>query len=248
MKIILGFVIAFAASLLLAQQNSGPDDIPDFNGVWLAGGGGGGGMGAQGAQGGMGAMGAQGGMGAPGGRTRAQVTAAAQRAMDEYDLLVDDPAYVCSPSSISRAWGNPTPSEIEQHEDFVILRHEYMDVERIIYIDGRDHPADAEPNVVGNSIGWYEGRTLVIDSVGFSPSVISTVSGLPQTETLHVLERLTLSEDGQTLVRELTYDDPATLVAPWVTGGRTYQRRPDITMLPWDCVLEDAGYETHIRE
>jgi len=239
MKIILGFVIAFAASLLLAQQNSGADDIPDFNGVWLAGGGGGGGMGA---------MGAQGGMGAPGGRGRPQPTAEAQRLMDEYDLLVDDPAYWCSPSSISRAWGNPTPSEIEQHEDRVILRHEYMDVERIIYIDGRDHPADAEPNVVGNSIGWYEGRTLVIDSVGFSPSVISTVSGLPQTETLHVLERLTLSEDGQTLVRELTYDDPATLVAPWVTGGRTYQRRPDITMLPWDCVLEDAGYETHIRE
>ena len=241
MKIILGIVIAFAAPLLLAQQPGGADDIPDFNGVWLAGGGGA----PQGGMGAPGGMGAQGGMGAPGGRTRAQVTAAAQRLMDDYDLLVDDPAYVCSPSSISRAWGNPTPSEIEQHEDFVILRHEYMDVERIIYIDGRDHPADAEPNVVGNSIGWYEGSTLVIDSVGFSPSVISTVSGLPQTETLHAVERLTLSEDGQTLMRELTYDDPATLLVPWVTGGRTYQRRPDITMLPWDCVLEDAGYEVN---
>ena len=42
MKIILGIVMTFAAPLLFAQQNSGADDIPDFNGVWLAGGGGGG--------------------------------------------------------------------------------------------------------------------------------------------------------------------------------------------------------------
>ncbi len=234
MKIILGILIALAAPFLSAQQ---ADGIPNFNGVWIAGGGGA-------PQGGMGAQGGM-GMGAPGGRSRPQPTASAQRAMDAYDLLVDDPAYVCSAASISRAWGNPTPTEIEQHEDRVILRHEYMDVERIIYIDGRDHPADAEPNVVGNSIGWYEGSTLVIDSVGFTPSVISTVSGLPQTETLHAVERLTLSEDGQTFSRDLMFEDPATLTAPWVTTGRTYQRRPDITLLPWDCVLEDAGYETN---
>ncbi len=246
MKTILGIVIAFAAPLLLAQQPGGADDIPDFNGVWLAGGGGApqGGMGAPGGMGPPGGMGATGGMGAPGGRTRAQVTREAQRVMDDYDLLVDDPAYVCSASSISRAWGNPTPTELEQHADRVILRHEYMDVERIIYIDGRDHPADAEPNVFGNSIGWYEGSTLVIDTVGFSPSVISTVSGIPQTETLHAVERLTLSDDGQTFRRELMYEDPATFTAPW-TSSRTYQRRPDITMLPWDCVLEDAGYEVN---
>jgi hypothetical protein len=237
MKVICGIVIALATPLLFAQQ---PENIPDFNGVWLGG--------ARGApQGGMGVQGAmapQGGMAAPGGG-RPRPTSSAQNAMDAYDLLVDDPAYVCSPASISRAWGNPTPTEIEQHEDRVILRHEYMDVERIIYVDGRDHPADAGLNVVGNSIGWYEGSTLVIDTTGFSPSVISTVSGLPQTETLHVVERLTLSDDGQTFSRDLTFEDPATLVTPWIITGRTYQRRPDMTLLPWDCVLEDAGYETN---
>ena len=226
MRIILGILIVIAAPVLIAQQTTGADPIPDFNGVWLAGGGP-----------------PQGGMGR-GGRTRPSPTAEAQRYMDAYDLLVDDPAYECSPSSISRAWGNPTPSEIEQHEDRVILRHEYMDVERVIYLNGRDHPVDAEPNVVGNSIGWYEGSTLVIDTVGFAPSVISTVSGLPQTETLHAVERLTLSDDGQTFQRELTFEDPAMLAAPW-GSTRTFERRPDITLLPWDCVLEDAGYETH---
>ncbi len=237
MKVIYGIVIALAAPLLFAQQS---ENIPDFNGVWL-----GGARGApQGGMGAQGAMGAQGGMAAPGGaRGRPRPTASAQSAMEAYDLLVDDPAYVCSPASISRAWRNPTPTEIEQHEERVILRHEYMDVERTIYVDGRDHPADANPNVVGNSIGWYEGPTLVIDTIGFAPSVISVVSGLPQTETLHAVERLTLSDDGQTFSHDLMYEDPATLTVPWVTTGRVYERRPDMTLLPWDCVLEDAGYE-----
>ena len=98
MKAIYGTVIALAAPLLFAQQS---ENIPDFNGIWLAGGGGApqGGMGAQGA------VGAQGGMAAPGGgRGRPRPTASAQHAMDTYDLLVDDPAYVCSPSSLSRTW------------------------------------------------------------------------------------------------------------------------------------------------
>jgi hypothetical protein len=226
MKVVYGIVIGLAAPFLSAQQT---EDLPDFNGVWLAGGGGA----------------PQGGMGAPGGRGRPQPTASAQSAMDAYDLLVDDPAYLCSPGSISRAWRNPTPTEIEQHEERVILRHEYMDVERIIYVDGRDHPADPKPNVVGNSIGWYEGSTLVIDTIGFIRSVISPVSGLPQTETLHAVERLTLSDDGQTFSHDLMFEDPVTLTVPWVTTGRVYQRRPDMTLLPWDCVLEDAGYETN---
>ena len=147
MKAIYGTVIALAAPLLFAQQS---ENIPNFNGIWLAGGGGA----PQGGMGALGAMGAQGGMAAPGGgRGRPRPTASAQRAMDAYDLLVDDPAYGCSPASLSRAWRNPTPTEIEQREKRMILRHEYMDVGRIIYVDGRDHSANANPNVVGNSIG-----------------------------------------------------------------------------------------------
>ena len=168
---------------------------------------------------------------------------AAQWAMDAYDLLVDDPAYECSPSSLSRTWANPTPMEIEQQEDRVILRHEFMDVVRTIYVDGRDLAADVPLNVVGHSIGRYEGSTLVIETRSFSPSVISTVSGLPQTPTLQTVERLTLSDDGQTFQHELTHEDPATLTAPW-TSRRAYRRAPGLApLLAFDCVLEDAGYE-----
>ena len=214
--------IPFSAPRLFAQVTPGGDSIPDLNGVWIA---------AGGRRGGP-----------PGGRTGPQPTAEGRRLMDAYDLLVDDPGYECSPASILRVWANPTPTEIEQREDRVILRHEYMDVVRTAYLDRRDQATDAQPNVVGHSIGWYEGSTLVIETTGFSPSVIQTISGLPQTETLRTVERLTLSDDGQTFQYELTHKDPATFTEPW-TSTRTYRRAPELTLLEFDCVLEDAGYE-----
>ena len=245
-------VALFTAAMLIAQltvpvgsaqSTRGGDDIPDFSGVWVGGGGGGRG----GARGGAPGRGGRGGPGGRGGRGGPQPTAQAQQAIESYDLLLDDPAYECSPASISRAWANPTPTEIEQQEDRVILRHEYMDVVRTVYLDAGDRPADAEPNVVGHSTGRYDGSTLVIETTGFSPSVISTVSGLPQTETLRTVERLTLSDDGQTFQHELTHEDPATLVAPW-TSTRTLRRAPELTLLAFDCVLEDADYTEEARD
>ena len=218
--------IAFSAPMRFAQFAQGDDGIPDFNGVWIA---------------------AGGRRGRPPGGTRPQTTAEARRLMQGYDLLVDDPGYECSPASILRAWVNPTPTEIEQQEDRVILRHEYMDVVRSVDLSRRDHATDAQPRVVGHSIGWYGGSTLVIDTTGFSRSIIQTVSGLPQTETLRTVERLTLSDDGQTFQLELTHEDPATFTAPW-TSTRTYRRASEFTLLEFDCVLEDAGYEQLARE
>ena len=208
------------AVLLAAPAVFAADDVPNFSGIWIgAGMGGGGGM-----------------------RARPQVTPKAQQVMDEFDFLVDDPGYVCSPSSLSRAWANPTPSEIEQHDDRVVLRHEFMDVVRTIYLDGRARPEDVASNVVGYSTGHYDGASLVAETDGFSPSYISTVSGIPQTTSLSAVERMTLSDDGQTMQVELTFTDPATFRVPW-TITRTYRRAPDLELLEFGCVLEDAGYE-----
>ncbi len=207
---------------LLAAAVQAQDDVPNFSGVWTRTGGGGGGMGA-----------------------RAQVTAEAQVVMDAYDLFTQDPAYECSPSSLMRGWANPTPIEIEQRDDVVFIRFEFMDVERPVYVDGRALPENPEPNVVGHSIGRYEGSTLIIESAGFSESYVSPVQlGIPQTETLRTTERLTLSEDGQSFHHELTHEDPATFTAPW-TMARTFGRRGDLTLLEYGCVLEDAGYEDY---
>ncbi len=71
-------------------------------------------------------------MGAP---VPPQLTPEAARIRDSYDLLTDDPAYECSPASVNRVWSNPVPIEIEQLPDRVILRYEYMDAVRTVYLN-----------------------------------------------------------------------------------------------------------------
>ncbi len=171
-----------------------------------------------------------------------QLTAAALQIRDRYDLFVDDPGYLCSPSSINRVWSNPVPIEIEQHADRVILRYEYMDAVRTVYLDGRSQSADRPPEVLGHSVGRFEGSTLVIESTGFTFGYIGTVSGTPQTETLSTVERLTMTEDGQLFRLNIAHEDSATFTTPWIST-RDFARRTDLERLEWDCVLEDAGYE-----
>ena len=169
-------------------------------------------------------------------------TAAGRQILEGYDLFVDDPGYSCSPASISRLWDNPTPTEIVQYDDRVVLIHEYLDFERSIPLDQESHASGLPARQVGHSIGRYEGSTLIIDTIGYSSGYISTITGIPQTESLHTVERLTLSSDGNSFVLEITNDDPVAFASPWVTT-RTYVHRLGLTRLPFDCVLEDASYE-----
>ena len=62
---------------------------------------------------------------------------------------------------------------------------------REIYMDGRTHPTDFEHNNYGHSIGWWEGDTLVIDSVGYNTEFWFERRGLPHTESAHVIEYYT---------------------------------------------------------
>jgi hypothetical protein len=84
-------------------------------------------------------------------------------------------------------------------------------------MDGRSHPARPEPSYFGHSIGWWEGDTLVIDTVGFNESVWMDRSAMPHTDQLHTIERLT-RRDFNTLDYEVTIDDPGAYTARWTTG------------------------------
>jgi len=201
--------------------------LPDFNGVWLAA---------------PGAIGARTESVEMVGPELPQLTAEALRIREDYDLFVDDPGYICSPSSINRVWSNPVPIEIEQLPDRVILRYEYMDAVRTVYLGEQRESADMPPEILGHSVGRYEGSTLVIESTGFTSGYIGTVSGTPQTETLSTVERLTLSENGQRFRLDIFHEDPATFTIPWIST-RVFALRADLDRLVWDCILEDAGYE-----
>jgi len=88
---------------------------------------------------------------------------------------------------------------------------------RTIYMDGRKHPKDLIPSFYGDSIGRWEGDTLVIDAVGFNEKFWMNRDGLPHTDQLHLIEKFT-RVDLNTLKYEVTVEDPGAYSAPWTSG------------------------------
>ena len=77
------------------------------------------------------------------------------------------------------------------------------------------------PGFLGHSVGHWEGDTLVIDTVGFNEKFWMTRFGLPHTDALHLVERIS-RPDYNTLKYEATIDDPKAYTRPW-SGGHYHQ-------------------------
>ena len=118
-------------------------------------------------------------------------------------------------------WGYPlmmaaaTPFQILITPEEVLITNAYNET-RHIYTDGRDHPPldDLWPAVTGNSIGHWEGNTLVVDTIMVTNPNEFFQGGPPLSEEAHYVERIWL--DGDKLYDEFTITDPVTLSGPWV--------------------------------
>jgi hypothetical protein len=86
---------------------------------------------------------------------------------------------------------------------------------RRIYMDV-PHSANPKPSWYGESVGHYEGDTLVVDTIGFNNKTYVDNYRTPHTEKLHVVERWKLTGDKLEVV--LTVDDPDTFNAPWTAA------------------------------
>jgi hypothetical protein len=94
------------------------------------------------------------------------------------------------------------------------VRHVYMDA---------PHSNNLQPSWYGESIGHYEGDTLVVDTIGLNTVSFVDVYRTPHTGKLHVTERWRLIDNGNTLENVLTIDDPDTFNQPWQAAVR-YRR------------------------
>jgi len=83
---------------------------------------------------------------------------------------------------------------------------------RQVFLDGRKHPADADPTWFGHSIGRWEGEMLVIDTIGFNDRGWMEV--YPRTEKLHIVERYRRVDFGHMEV-QVTIEDPGVFAKPW---------------------------------
>ena len=145
------------------------------------------------------------------------LTEAGKAATAKYNPFKDDPAFRCDPVAVRRVWGAPgTPLSITRERDRVILRHEWMDVQRVVYLNQREHPKNGPRSSLGHSIGHFEGDTLVIETGNYAAGVLNQyveMAGQPTRGLLHsaaltTVERVHLDPARQRLVVEFQLSDP----------------------------------------
>jgi hypothetical protein len=99
-------------------------------------------------------------------------------------------------------------------------------VDRIIPITDK-HPANPKPTRQGNSIGRWDGDTLVIDTIAFAPDPSGLGANVPSSAGKHTVERLTLTDDHLRIRYEVTVEDPVYLTGPG-TLTQQWDHRPDL--------------------
>jgi hypothetical protein len=128
------------------------------------------------------------------------------------------------------------PVEIFQSaKDFAFV-HELQRNYRIVHLDrGHLAPDDITPNYMGDSVGRWEGDTLMVDTIGLSDKTTFDMLGAPHTDKLHTVERIRLLSPNQWEDR-ITVDDPGTFAHPW-TERVTYKRvKPGDEIMEYICL------------
>jgi hypothetical protein len=168
----------------------------------------------------------------------------------------EDPVMTCQPLGLPR---QGPPRRIYQTEkDITFLYNQYADAGgglgefRVIPIDGREHGENAEyeANYYGDTVGHWEGDTLVLDSIGFTDRTWLGRGGFFHTSSMHIVERFT--REGNTIRYEVTVEDPEVLIEPWVLEPRILvpNANPDAGLLPerGHCeIYEDIAETNQIR-
>jgi hypothetical protein len=131
----------------------------------------------------------------------------------------------CMPLGVPQSLFSPYQWQIVQAPDRVVIIYEYPNTFRVIPTNGATHPQDVDPTWMGDSVGHWEGNTLVVDVTGFNDKT-EVPGGYKHTEALHVVERYRKT-GATTLEYEATIEDPNVFEKPWVVH-RIFPLRPDL--------------------
>ena len=174
------------------------------------------------------------------------LTPAGEKAVAAYDPFKDDPTFRCDPVAIRRVWGAPgTPLQIVREGGDVVLRHEWMDVRRVIHMDMKTHPKDGKRGSLGHSIGRWDGDALVIETANYSAGVLNQyveqpgqpTRGLLHSAALTSVERLRLDAARQRLVVEIDLVDPEFFKQAFPRSTNEYAPS-DLKIEPFNCSRE----------
>jgi hypothetical protein len=145
----------------------------------------------------------------------------------------------CLPRGVPDTIGEPYPIQIVQTPKLVVILYEAGELFRVIPTDGRPHPKDLDPTWMGNSVGHWEGDTLVVDVIGMNDKV--SVGEYRHTAAYHVIERFERPSYG-TLKYSATIEDPNVFAAPWTEEG-TFTLHPEWDIQEYICDENNHDYQ-----
>jgi hypothetical protein len=166
-----------------------------------------------------------------------------------------DPVMTCQPLGVPR---EGPPRRIYQTDKDITFLYFGGDAGggygeyRVIPTDGRPHSKASELDItyLGDTVGRWEGDTLVLDAVAFTDTTWLGRGGFFHSDRMHVVERFT--RQGDALLYDVTVEDPEVLTEPWVLPTRTVRLNPNpdagLVRERGDCeVYETKSITSQIR-
>jgi hypothetical protein len=150
-----------------------------------------------------------------------------------------DPVLRCKNPGLPRI--GPPDKIVQQSNQIIFL---YDDVSgafwRIVPMDGREHRTDVDPSYLGDSIGHWEGDTLVVEANQFNDDSWLTDNGAFHTADLRVTERL--HRVGDIIEYQAVAEDPKVLAEPWKPKMRILKLTHNELVEPTPCVDQDLKH------
>jgi len=153
-------------------------------------------------------------------------------AWKSYHAEEGDYTGACLPFGLVRSINSPMPMQIVQNNKYISMNFEVDNWFQIVPIDGRKH-RDQIPTWSGDSVGHWEGDTLVVDTLNFNGRTKLDTVGHPHSDQLHVIQRWNRTDLGH-VAYEITIDDAKTYTHPW-KNTRTFTLRPDWEIMEYSC-------------
>jgi hypothetical protein len=173
-----------------------------------------------------------------GSRRNWSLTEAGAKAVKEFNVRESTQAQ-CIPLTAPTLMVYPVVTTVEVNQDTVVFNIDWMQSKRIVYLDGREHPANGPRTLHGHSIGHWEGDTLVVDSVQYADHREGNNVGLPSGARKHLVERFSLSADRRHMSYSGVLEDPDFIAKP-VEFSSQWDYRPDLEPTGLPCDLDVA--------
>ncbi|OFW01176.1 MAG: hypothetical protein A3I61_08015 [Acidobacteria bacterium RIFCSPLOWO2_02_FULL_68_18] len=142
--------------------------------------------------------------------------------MTRTEIQLLSPGVNCLPLGVPGVFvSNPHPFQIITIPGMFVQLIEVSNDWRLVYTDKRPHPEYPDPLFYGNSSAWWEGDTLVIDSIAIDERTWVMNNGWYHSDQLRIVERIRRPSRNY-LEYQFTAEDPKVLTRPWTSGWRKY--------------------------